>query len=131
MIEPCVDVLCQLARHFNSEFGSSQGTRHAPPDLSKDIQTLMISLDEHNVYRIQKGRLLDDDDKHVKHMFQVGLINLSAGTKSPLSDYNESFQLLQRRRRIMTVSEMTRELCLQRVDPQQRLCQTIPHSYIS
>ena len=39
--------------------------RHAPADLADDIHTLMESLDENNVYRIQKGRVLDDDDELV------------------------------------------------------------------
>ncbi|KAJ7576490.1 hypothetical protein C8J56DRAFT_900002 [Mycena floridula] len=40
-------------------------TQHSPPDLTNDINRLITSLDENNVYRIQKGRVLDDDDLSV------------------------------------------------------------------
>ena len=46
--------------------GANQGIRHAPADLTDDIHTLMESLDENNIYRIQKGRILDDDDEPVR-----------------------------------------------------------------
>lgn len=106
MVGPCVNVLRQLARHFNQELGSDQGTKHAPPDLSKDIDCLMSSLAEHKVYELQPGRTLDDEDKPVKDVIQVGFRNLTEGTKSPLSDYNEAFRRLQERRRMKTVAQM-------------------------
>lgn len=109
MIGPCVDVLRQLARRFNHDLGSDQGTKHAPPDLSKDISSLMASLNEHKVYEIQHGRILDDDDAPVQDVIQVGLHNLTAGTKNPLSEYNNGFRRLQVRRRTKTVSQMTKE----------------------
>ena len=104
-IAPCVDVLRELARSFNDILGADQGTRHAPPNLSDDIQALMDSLNEHKVYEIQHGRVLDEGDGGpVKDAITTGLQNLTAGTKNPLSDYNEAFQLLQRRRKIIPVS---------------------------
>jgi len=84
--------------------------RHAPADLADDIHTLMESLDENNVYRIQKGRVLDDDDELVKDVIEVGLQNLTEGNKNPLSEYNETFQNLQARRRMKpVVSEPSKE----------------------
>jgi len=77
--------------------------RHAPADLTDDIHTLMESLDENNVYRTQKGRILDDDDEPVKDVIKVGLQNLTEGNKNPLSEYNEAFQNLQARRRMKPV----------------------------
>ena len=77
--------------------------RHAPADLADDIHTLMESLDENNVYRIQKGRVLDDDDELVKDVIEVGLQNLTEGNKNPLSEYNEAFRNLQARRRMKPV----------------------------
>ncbi|KAJ7590258.1 hypothetical protein C8J56DRAFT_1048420 [Mycena floridula] len=38
------------------------GTQHAPPDLTNDINRLMQSLEENNVYTLTKGCVLDDDD---------------------------------------------------------------------
>ena len=35
--------------------GADQGTRHPPANLTEDITTLMQSLDENNVYKIQNG----------------------------------------------------------------------------
>ncbi|KAF9538142.1 hypothetical protein CPC08DRAFT_526145 [Agrocybe pediades] len=94
-IAPCVDMLRKLARNFHQMLGADQGTRHAPPQLAKDIDSLMVSLSEHKVYEIQKGRTLDNDDPPVKDILSVGFDNLTAGTKSPLAEYNEAFQRLQ------------------------------------
>jgi hypothetical protein len=91
-----VDVLQKLARNFNDILGADQGTHHAPPDLSDDIRTLMESLDEHNVYRVQKGRILDDSDGGlVKDVISVGLEGLADGGKNPLWEFNNAFQRLQ------------------------------------
>jgi len=84
--------------------------QHAPADLADDIHTLMESLDENNVYRIQKGRVLDDNDELVKDVIEVGLQNLTEGNKNPLSEYNETFRNLQARRRMKpVVSEPSKE----------------------
>lgn len=64
----------------------------------------MESLDENKVYRIEKGRVLDDDDEPVKDVVAVGLQNLVEGNKNPLSDYNEAFRNLQTRRRMKPVT---------------------------
>ena len=40
----------------------------------------------------------------VKDSITTGLQSLTAGTKNPLSEYNEAFRLLQRRRKIIPVS---------------------------
>ena len=101
---PCVDVLRQLSKIFNDNLGADQGIRHAPANLTDDIQSLMESLDEHNVYRIQNGRVLDKDDGPVKDVMGVGLQNLVEGNKNPLSEYNEAFQRLQRRRKMTPVN---------------------------
>ena len=89
---------------FNDILGADQGTRHAPANLSNDIETLVESLDAHNVYRVQLGRVLGNDDGGpVKDAITAGLQSLTAGTKSPLSEYNEAFCLLQKRRKIIPV----------------------------
>ena len=101
-LAPCVNVLSQLLKNFNDIPGADQGTRHAPANLSEDIShitTIIECLDENNVYRINNGQVLDDDDELIKDVIAVGLQNLVEGNKNPLSDYNEAFRNLQARRR--------------------------------
>ncbi|KAL1740171.1 hypothetical protein HDZ31DRAFT_48030 [Schizophyllum fasciatum] len=101
-VAPCANVLRQLAKSVNNVLGApSQGTRHAPADLSIDLAELMKSLDDHNVYRVTVGRVLDDDDAPAKDIVAVGLQGLTdtGGTTSPLDEYNSFFCRLQRRRR--------------------------------
>ncbi|KAI4522028.1 hypothetical protein K525DRAFT_199783 [Schizophyllum commune Loenen D] len=100
VVAPCANVLRQLAKTMNSVLGApSQGTRHAPADLSTDISELMKSLDEHDVYRLTPGRVLDDDDEPAKDVIGAGLQMLTDNTTNPLDEYNASFARLQRRRR--------------------------------
>ena len=71
----------------------------------------MESLDAHNVYRVQLGWVLGDDDGGpVKDAIMAGLQSLTAGTKSPLSEYNEAFCLLQKRRKIIPVSNQPKSI---------------------
>jgi hypothetical protein len=98
-----------ISRNFNDTLGANQGTRHAPPDLTNDIATLMESLNENNVYRFQKGRVLGDDTGGaVKDVVLTGLHSLTEGEKTPLTDYNAAIQHLQRRRGIMSVAEQAK-----------------------
>ncbi|KAF9031725.1 hypothetical protein BDP27DRAFT_1375121 [Rhodocollybia butyracea] len=101
-ISPYVGVLRELVKSINDSIGtSSQGTRHAPPDLSKDIETLMNSLEEHNVYTLTKGRVLDAGEEPSVDVVSKGLEQLLHGT--PLVEYNQAFKQLQRRRRIQPI----------------------------
>jgi hypothetical protein len=110
-LAPTIEVLRSVARNFNDSLGADQGTRHAPPDLTNDIEALMESLDDNNVYRFQKGRLLGEDTGGaVKDVVLVGLLSLTAGKKTPLTDYNDAFKRLQRRRRMMSVEEQAKLL---------------------
>ncbi|KAF9556932.1 hypothetical protein CPC08DRAFT_776651 [Agrocybe pediades] len=120
LISPCVDMLRQLARNFHQMLGADQGTRHAPPQLSKDIESLMNSLSEHKVYEMQKGRTLDDDDPPVKDIISVGFHSLTSGTKSPLNEYNEAFVKLQRRRRMNPVQRDSNSIPEQEVDNHEK-----------
>jgi hypothetical protein len=88
MVGPCVEVLRQLDRTFNSVLGADQGTRHAPPDLTNDIQALISSLEEHKVYKIIPGRVLKGENEPVKDVVAIGLQNLTEGAKNPLSECN-------------------------------------------
>jgi hypothetical protein len=106
MVGPCVEVLRQLDRTFNSVLGADQGTRHAPPDLTNDIQALISSLDEHRVYQIIPGRVLTGENEPVKDVVGIGLQNLTEGAKNPLSEYNTAFRRLQMRRRMTPVTDL-------------------------
>ena len=64
-----------------------------PPDLKADIKSLMSSLDENEIYRIKKGRMIKDEEI-VKDVVE----------KNPLSDYNASFKQLQMRRKMKPVT---------------------------
>ncbi|KAF9537318.1 hypothetical protein CPC08DRAFT_598986, partial [Agrocybe pediades] len=103
VISPCVDALGQLARNFHAMLGANQGTRHAPPNLSKDIESLMKYISDHKVYEISKGRTLDDDEAPTKDIMAAGFHSLTTGSKNPLAEYNEAFERLQRRRRMRPV----------------------------
>ncbi|KAJ7573000.1 hypothetical protein C8J56DRAFT_1008478 [Mycena floridula] len=100
MIAPCVQALRHIADMMKGSLGIDIGSRHAPPDLVDDIDRLMKSLDENNVYRLTKGRVLDDDDKPVPDVMSVGLQNLTDSTSNPLVEYNKAFLRLQARRRM-------------------------------
>lgn len=100
MIAPCVNILRQLAQNFKQMLGTDIGTAHHPMDLSYDIPDLMDSLKEHEVYSYKKGRYLDEDDPPVQDILSVGLEELIAGRKNPLTDYNTAFCRLQARRRL-------------------------------
>ena len=102
-ISPCVDAISDLQKTLNDTLGGDQGMRHAPPDLRADIASLMGSLDEHNIYRIENGRILGDEEI-VKDVITLGLQNLTSGQKGPLSEYNAAFRRLQKRRKMKPVT---------------------------
>ena len=108
-LAPTIEVLRAISRNFNDVLGANQGTRHAPPDLTNDIATLMESLNDNNVYRFQQGRVLSDDTGGaVEDVVLTGLLSLTEGEKTPLTEYNETIQHLQRRRRITSVAEQAK-----------------------
>ncbi|KAJ7584479.1 hypothetical protein C8J56DRAFT_789516 [Mycena floridula] len=98
MISPCVNVLRQLSNTMRDLLGSYQGSTHAPADLRDDIKLLMTSLQDHGVYKVQPGRVLDDDDAPVKDVISVGLQALTDSSSNPLDEYNTAFRRLQIRR---------------------------------
>jgi hypothetical protein len=52
----------------------------------------MDSLNEHNVYQIQLGHVLNEGDgEPCKDTITMGVQSLTAGTKNPLSKYNKAF----------------------------------------
>jgi len=88
---------------LNDTLGGDQGTKHAPPDLKEDIESLMSSLNEHKVYQIEKGRMVKEEEV-VKDVVGSGLQNLTAGEKNPLNEYNAAFRRLQIRWKMKPVS---------------------------
>ncbi|KAJ7599782.1 hypothetical protein C8J56DRAFT_999560 [Mycena floridula] len=103
MIAPCVQALRHIADMMKSSLGIDIGTQHTAPDLMNDINRLMQSLDENNVYKLTKGRVLDDDDLPVSDVMSVGLQNLTDNTSNPLTEFNKAFSRLQARRRMTPV----------------------------
>lgn len=88
---------------MNSVLGSNQGNLHAETDLGNDIDTLMSSLTGWHVYKIIKGREVDEDNEIVNDVISVGLISLTTGTENPITEYKAAFTRLQRRRRMAPV----------------------------
>ncbi|KAJ8090066.1 hypothetical protein PM082_018646 [Marasmius tenuissimus] len=104
MIAPCVNILRHLANVMNETLGARQGSRHSSVDLQKDIGVLMKNLQEHQVYEVQNGRTVDDDDSQIfKDNVTAGIEALTTGSDNPLTEYNRNFRRLQKRRRMPPV----------------------------
>lgn len=103
MISPCIQTLRQLVNVMKLALGTDNGSKHAPPDLSKDIKALMSSLDEHRVYRLQKGRVLGEDGGPAPDAVTYGLQQLTDTNHNPLDDYNSAFKRLQARHAMVPV----------------------------
>lgn len=91
MIAPCVHILRELAKQVHATFGSRQGNKHTSPDLQRDIDRLMASLAQHNVYKVEEGRCIDSEDGEVPNVVTDGIKDL----QEPLRDYNKLFRELQ------------------------------------
>ncbi|KAJ7222700.1 hypothetical protein C8J57DRAFT_1440284 [Mycena rebaudengoi] len=63
IISPCIGINTKLRAH--------QGSKHTTPGLENDIDELMDSLDEHEVYAEKEGRVLDNDEKPAPASFEV------------------------------------------------------------
>ncbi|KAG6854111.1 hypothetical protein C0991_010275 [Blastosporella zonata] len=95
LISPAVDVLRQLATKIHGELGLRQGLRHTVLDLEKDMDILMKSLDEHEVYVVKPSRVLDPQDSPVPDVLSVGYAVLTHGSSTnPLTDFNAQFDCL-------------------------------------
>ncbi|KAJ6557141.1 hypothetical protein B0H10DRAFT_2121103 [Mycena sp. CBHHK59/15] len=115
LISPCVDILRSLATRINTDLGARQGAKHTIPQLAEDIAVLMDSLDEHDVYTLQPGRVLDDDEKPVPDILAAGMAALTHGASTtPLADFNRQFETLRERRRLTPIADL---LLLLDVDP--------------
>lgn len=94
-ISPCIEVLRRLATEVNGTLGSKQGNRHASADLTKDINILMDSLKQNNVYEEVLGRTIGDDESPAPDVISEGYTALTWGAKSPLRQFNRTINTLQ------------------------------------
>lgn len=97
IIAPCITQLRKLSTQMHETFGTRQGNRHAPPDLSEDIDELMKSLREHRVYTMEGGRIIEGD----KAVTPDSVIAKGASQMlDSLSEYNSLYTRLRERRRL-------------------------------
>lgn len=59
-------------------------------------------LEEHNVFGLEPGRVIEGEDREVPNVITAGLNQLHG----PLTDYNRMFAQLQRRRRMTPLSDV-------------------------
>jgi hypothetical protein len=108
MVSPCVDVLRNLSNRINTDLGARQGTKHASPDMKKDIDILMASLSKLEVYVEKEGRVLDPDEMPVPDAISVGLADLAHS--SALADYNSQFECNRECRHLVPISTLLQHL---------------------
>ncbi|KAJ7131201.1 hypothetical protein C8R44DRAFT_829613 [Mycena epipterygia] len=107
LISPCVDILRSLATRIHTDLGARQGSKHTIPNLEEDIAALMDSLDEQDVYTLQHGRVLDDDEKPVPDILSVGMAALTHGASTtPLAEFNQQFEILRARCGLTPVADL-------------------------
>ncbi|KXN81300.1 hypothetical protein AN958_05211, partial [Leucoagaricus sp. SymC.cos] len=112
LVQEHLNYWIKLVSNFHNTLGSDQGTKHAEPDLSKDIQTLMDTLDEYNVYQLQPGCALKGEGQVVPDVIAVGYANLTESSHNLLDEYNNSFQELQEMHHCTPVTQaMVDSLC--------------------
>ncbi|KAJ7221694.1 hypothetical protein GGX14DRAFT_559176 [Mycena pura] len=100
MVAPCITALRHLSTSIINILGSDQGTKHEPADLSTDIQLLMKSLAENQVYQIQGRVFAEEDGAPTLDVITAGIQQLSDSTSNPLTECNAAFLQLQARRRL-------------------------------
>ncbi|EDR00314.1 uncharacterized protein LACBIDRAFT_314453 [Laccaria bicolor S238N-H82] len=107
LVSLCIDVLRRVAKKIHSELGSQLGSKHTIPDLHKDIQTLMDALNEHEVYVVKDGRVLDANDTPVPNVISTGLVALAHGNATnPLAEFNAQYDSLCERRKLVPISNL-------------------------
>lgn len=105
MISPCIGVLRKLALEVNGALGVRLGSKHQTPNVERDLMAVCNSLQEHNVFGIERGRVINSTDVTsglVPNVINIGLNQLAG----PLNDYNDVFRKLQRRRRMTPLTEL-------------------------
>ncbi|KAH9897009.1 hypothetical protein C8Q73DRAFT_642360 [Cubamyces lactineus] len=105
MISPCIGVLRKLALEVNGALGVRLGSKHHTPNVERDLMAICNSLQEHNVFGIERGRVINPIDVMnglVPNVINIGLNQLAG----PLDEYNDVFRKLQRRRRMTPLIEL-------------------------
>ncbi|KAI0309837.1 hypothetical protein OF83DRAFT_1232886, partial [Amylostereum chailletii] len=106
-IAPCIQVLRALATSVNGMFGAKQGDRHATPDLTNDVDALMTSIWENQVYTVCLCREFADDDPPAVDAMAAGAQSLTWGANSPLKQFNEQMVTLRHRLRVQPLVDET------------------------
>jgi hypothetical protein len=119
MVSPCVDVLCNLANHINTDLGAHQGKKHTSPDMKKNIDILMASLSKLEVHVKKEGRTLNPDEMPVPDAVSVSLAELAHGLA--LANYNSQFKCNHERRRLVPISTLLQHLDNYSLSPIQPL----------
>ncbi|KAJ7050632.1 hypothetical protein C8F01DRAFT_1067474 [Mycena amicta] len=110
MLAPCVVVLRDLTRSLNGLLGARLGKKHKSPDHSKDLAALMNRLEQHDVYIVKRGRVIDPDDGGpVTDIIGAGLTALTDVATNPIDEYNTAFRLLQTRCRLPVLVPLSQE----------------------
>ncbi|KAF8595439.1 hypothetical protein BDV93DRAFT_456821, partial [Ceratobasidium sp. AG-I] len=95
VIAPCVEALRGLAKELNKTLGSYLGNTHTSPDISRDVNKIIRSLEKHRVYTIVPGRTFEGHDEPTVDMESMGLASLMDGSTSGLNEYNKGFKSAQ------------------------------------
>ncbi|KAI0055586.1 hypothetical protein BV25DRAFT_1833037 [Artomyces pyxidatus] len=91
---PCVEILRRLATEINASLDAKQDNRHAETDLTDDIDEIM------GASRTTAFIESNSDDTPARNVIVAGLTALTWGSTNPLTEVNETFATLQRRRRV-------------------------------
>ncbi|KAJ6608202.1 hypothetical protein B0H10DRAFT_2178316 [Mycena sp. CBHHK59/15] len=109
MISPYVDILRSLATRIHTDLGARQahhpefGRRHR----GAHGQPRGTRAPEHDVYTLQPGRVLDNDEQPVPDILSVGMAALTHGASiTPLAEFNQQFDMLRERRRLTPVADL-------------------------
>ncbi|KAJ7833588.1 hypothetical protein B0H14DRAFT_2591344 [Mycena olivaceomarginata] len=93
----CTVTLRHLSTSIINILGSDQGTKHAPTDLSTDIELLIGSLAEHKVYEIKGRVFVDGNGSPTPDIITDGIHQITDNTFNPLTKYNAALLKLQAR----------------------------------
>ncbi|KZV85308.1 hypothetical protein EXIGLDRAFT_681944 [Exidia glandulosa HHB12029] len=104
-ISPCIDVLRKLANRMHARVlgntrSSYQGRKHTSPDLKKDINSLMESLERTKAYDIDRERVVSEDTEPVPDLVSKGLQMMTHGPSATIKEYSAEFATLQARVRV-------------------------------
>ncbi|KAJ6556692.1 hypothetical protein B0H10DRAFT_1930861 [Mycena sp. CBHHK59/15] len=109
MISPYVDILRSLATRIHTDLGApcKDSARHRGLKMKSSTKWASKSISEHDVYTLQPGRVLDNDEQPVPDILSVGMAALTHGASiTPLAEFNQQFDMLRERRRLTPVADL-------------------------